>query len=144
MKNIFLLSSVAFLSLTSISLNTKPVMAGCGLFGMMTCAEEEGATAAVEPYDGCSAHGYVFEYRYYLNSYPDLQRAFGQNNCSAAFKHWNDYGIKEGRQGHPNFSSKCYLARYPDLQQAFGVNNYSAALQHYSQYGIKEKRDGKC
>lgn len=92
----------------------------------------------------CRRSSPVFDVSYYLNSNPDLQRAFGQKNCSEAVKHWSNNGIREGRQGHPDFSPKCYLSRYPDLQQALGGSNYSAAIDHYFKYGRNEARNGKC
>ncbi|WP_310429276.1 hypothetical protein [Chamaesiphon sp. VAR_48_metabat_135_sub] len=92
----------------------------------------------------CRASSPVFDVSYYLNSYPDLQAAFGQKNCSKAVRHWGENGIREGRQGHPDFSPKCYLNRYPDLQTALGASNYSAAIDHYFKYGRNEKRNGKC
>ncbi|WP_310484234.1 hypothetical protein [Chamaesiphon sp. VAR_48_metabat_403] len=60
MQKLLLLSGIALLSLTSISLNSKPAIAGCG-WGDITCnptkwtcppggcVEEEGATLGVQP-----------------------------------------------------------------------------------------------
>jgi len=85
----------------------------------------------------------VFDPNFCLMTYADLRQAFGTNQ-GAARDHWQGYGLREGRQGHPNFSPKCYLNRYPDLQNAFGATNYSRALDHYLYHGINEGRDGKC
>jgi hypothetical protein len=92
----------------------------------------------------CRRSSPVFDVNYYLSSHPDLQRAFGQRNCSESVRHWHNRGILEGRQGHPDFSPKCYLARYTDLQRAYGVSNYSEALNHYLRNGISENRNGRC
>jgi Group XII secretory phospholipase A2 precursor (PLA2G12) len=85
----------------------------------------------------------IFDAGFYLSSYKDLRNAFGTNRESAK-NHWLTYGIKEGRQAHPDFSPKCYLNRYPDLQRAVGASNYSAAIAHYLKYGRNENRNGKC
>jgi hypothetical protein len=69
MQKLLLLSGIALLSLTSISLSPKPAMAGCG-WGDITCnptkwtcppggcrVEEEGATLGVQPYGGGMSGG---------------------------------------------------------------------------------------
>ena len=81
-----------------------------------------------------------FDPSFYLDKYPDLQQAFG-NNYYAAFNHWTTFGIKAGRQGSSTFDVKFYLETYPDLQQAFG-NNYIAATFHWFGYGIYAGRNG--
>lgn len=83
----------------------------------------------------------VFNVEYYLNRYPDLAAAFG-NDYAAAINHWLTSGIAEGRQGAPGFNSVIYLNRNTDVQAAFGAGNYRAAIEHYIQYGISEGRAG--
>ncbi|MBI3074187.1 MAG: hypothetical protein HYY84_18930 [Deltaproteobacteria bacterium] len=82
----------------------------------------------------------VFDWRWYVENQPDLKRA--QSGQAQAQRHWQSHGIREGRQAHPNFSTKAYLARYPDLQRAFGATGYAKALYHYLNNGIKEGRKG--
>lgn len=84
----------------------------------------------------------VFDANFYLNKYPDLKSAFG-NDVQAAQQHWLQNGLKEGRDASPAFSIGGYRARYPDLQRAFGYD-YSALLRHWYDAGMKEKRDPRA
>jgi hypothetical protein len=86
----------------------------------------------------------VFDYRYYLNRYPDLRKAFGSNEYSAwkAAQHWYKYGVKEGRQGYEFFDPVFYLSNNPDVAKAYGESNYLGAIQHFVKYGKKEGRKG--
>ncbi|HWW70523.1 MAG TPA: hypothetical protein VN089_11330 [Duganella sp.] len=84
----------------------------------------------------------VFDANFYLNKYPDLKAAFG-NDAQAAQQHWLQNGLKEGRDASPAFSIGGYRARYPDLQRAFGYD-YPALLRHWYDNGIKEKRDPRA
>lgn len=84
----------------------------------------------------------VFDANFYLNKYPDLKAAFG-NDVQAAQQHWLQNGLKEGRDASPAFSIGGYRARYPDLQRAFGYD-YSALLRHWYDAGMKEKRDPRA
>jgi len=84
----------------------------------------------------------VFNPDWYLQAYPDLRAAFG-NNTSAATTHWLNYGIREGRQGALTFSAVEYLGMYSDLRAAFGGSNYLAGIQHYINNGISEGRGGR-
>ena len=74
----------------------------------------------------------VFDAEYYLNKYPDLKAAFG-NDYSAALNHFITFGIKEGRQGCDDFNIDIYKGNYPDLRKAFGNNN-GAYVAHYLEY----------
>ncbi len=80
----------------------------------------------------------VFDAKYYLNRYSDLKKAFG-NDYTAAYNHFINYGLKEGRTGSLLFDVKSYLKYYPDLKKAFG-NDYKAAYEHFLNYGLKEGR----
>ena len=83
----------------------------------------------------------VFNAAYYLNRYPDLKAAFG-NDEAKALAHFRNNGMKEGRQGCAGFNPVAYRARYADLRKAFG-NNWPAYYEHYMNCGaIKEKRIG--
>jgi hypothetical protein len=52
--------------------------------------------------------------------------------------HWVKIGIKEGRQGHPNFDAKDYKMLYEDISP---MNNEQAA-RHYVTHGSSEGRIG--
>jgi hypothetical protein len=82
-----------------------------------------------------------FNWKYYINSYPDLQRS-GINTFQKALEHWTFYGMKEGRICNPpkhKFDWKYYIRIYPDLQRC-GINTYQKALEHWTFYGMKEGR----
>lgn len=80
----------------------------------------------------------VFNYIYYSNRYDDLRKAFGTDK-DLLFKHFLEYGMKEGRQAIETFDVRAYKARYADLQNAFG-ENLPLYYKHYMEYGYNEKR----
>lgn len=80
----------------------------------------------------------AFDSDFYVNCYPDLKAAFG-NDANAAYNHYLTYGIKEGRIASPVFDAKTYIRNYPDLQAAFG-DDYEAAYNHFLANGMKEGR----
>lgn len=82
----------------------------------------------------------VFNWLFYLNSNADLLRA-GYKTEQQAISHWQNNGIREGRQAVSGFHTVQYLDKYPDLRAAFGTN-YAAALNHYLTNGINEGRQG--
>ena len=80
----------------------------------------------------------VFDPVYYLNKYPDLKAAFG-NDAKAALQHFVMHGISEGRQASAAFSLSVYYSSNADLRAAFGRNN-AMLVNHYLTYGCKEGR----
>ena len=80
----------------------------------------------------------AFDSDFYVNCYPDLKAAFG-NDANAAYNHYLTYGIKEGRIASPVFDAKTYIRNYPDLQAAFG-DDYVAAYNHFLTNGMNEGR----
>ncbi len=82
----------------------------------------------------------TFDADYYLNTYPDLKAAFG-NDSNAAYEHFLDHGISEGRCAKLTFDVAYYLNSYKDLQDAFG-NDYEAAYRHFITNGAAEGRSG--
>lgn len=83
----------------------------------------------------------IFDPIYYLNTYADIKRAFG-DDYNKALEHFINFGMSEGRQGRSDFDVYAYRARYVDLQNAFGTN-WKALYTHYLNCGINEHRDGK-
>jgi hypothetical protein len=80
-----------------------------------------------------------FDYKEYLNNYPDLAQA-GILTEQNALKHWNNHGIREGRVCIPiNIDYQQYLLNYPDLVSA-GIDTREKAIEHWVRYGYKEKR----
>ena len=84
----------------------------------------------------------AFDSEYYVNSYPDLKAAFG-NDAEAAYNHFINIGVKEGRVASPVFDPVTYILYYPDLQAAFGTD-YAAAYNHFVSTGINEGRLGSA
>lgn len=80
-----------------------------------------------------------FDPVFYLNHYPDLKAAFG-NNYQAALNHWLNNGVFEGRRPSRQFDPVFYLNYYPDLLAAFGSGNYLAAYNHWLSTGLSEGR----
>lgn len=84
--------------------------------------------------------GRVFDWRYYLERYPDLPE-HGVNTRAEAERHWMSYGLREGRQGHLHFQVREYLSMYGDLEAAFG-DDRGLAIEHYLLHGLQEGRVG--
>lgn len=93
-----------------------------------------------------------FDYVYYANANPDVKNAFGTNR-DALYKHYVEYGIREGRaakrisrsrlsafgKNGEGFDAVQYANAYPDLKAAFGENK-GALWNHYVNYGVYEGR----
>ena len=89
-------------------------------------------------------HPIIFDWKFYLRTYPDLGRA-GLRNRAQALQHWIKYGMKEGRRAVPTFCPKHYLAMYGDIRKAAaksGQNPLHFAIVHWLRYGISESRKG--
>ena len=82
------------------------------------------------------------DWQCYLDNYPDLRSAFGDDQTAAA-QHYTSLGQSEGRDCSCVCNWACYLARYPDLTSAFG-SDQSAAAQHWRSDGQSEGRDCTC
>lgn len=80
----------------------------------------------------------VFDYEYYYNRYPDLQRAFGKD-YSALLRHFVTCGMNEGRQATEYFDVYYYKDLYYDLRTAFG-SNLGQYYLHYINCGRSEGR----
>ena len=79
----------------------------------------------------------VYDYNYYIKKYPDIARAYGDDDV-AVLRHFINYGMAEGRQGKATFNINVYM-KYKDLQKAFGKNKKKYYL-HYINFGKKEGR----
>jgi len=95
-------------------------------------------------YQGYSANGLdysaVFDPDYYLSKYGDIKAAYGDNKF-AAFRHFLNYGMAEGRQGISTFDVNSYRRQYADLRRAYGSDLKSYYI-HYIKWGKKEGRAG--
>jgi hypothetical protein len=80
-----------------------------------------------------------FDWKYYIDNYPDLKRA-NINTEAFAIQHWNNYGQHEGREcNRLSFDWEYYINRYSDLKKA-GINTEAAAIQHWNNHGQNEGR----
>ncbi|MBQ9414809.1 MAG: hypothetical protein IJU16_06775 [Clostridia bacterium] len=84
----------------------------------------------------------VFDFQYYINTYPDIKAAYG-SNPTGALKHFLLSGMKEGRVASPVFSIQYYMSNYPDLKRVFGYD-YVRYAQHFVKNGMKEMRQGNA
>lgn len=85
-----------------------------------------------------SMYKLAFDANYYLNKYPDLQRAYGDNPVDwTLFEHFYNFGMKEARQGCADFDVIKYRQAYPDLDAAF-KDEWSAYYIHYIIVGANE------
>lgn len=82
----------------------------------------------------------VYDHAYYLDRNSDIKKAFGDNEL-AAFKHFTEHGMAEGRCASADFNVRTYRSNYADLEKAFG-DNYTGYFTHYMRYGYKEGRRG--
>lgn len=80
----------------------------------------------------------VFDPTYYADHNADVKAAYG-NDATKLFNHFTIFGMREGRQAHPNFNVNVYRLRYIDLQKAYG-SNLKLYYSHYLVFGIKEGR----
>lgn len=90
-------------------------------------------------YEGVD-YSLVYDKDFYLNKYPDLQKAIG-NNPIELLKHFVNAGMNEGRQGNANFSMQYYKSAYIDLRRAYG-NNTKEYYLHFVRSGKSEGRRG--
>ncbi len=100
------------------------------------------AATKVTTSDRMTMYAKVFDYVYYVNTYPDVVAAVG-NNSQSLLLHYMSCGIKEGRSASVYFNQQSYAARYPDLAAAYG-NNYDAYVKHYITSGVYEGRNASA
>ncbi|MCM1027182.1 MAG: DUF2963 domain-containing protein [Roseburia sp.] len=84
----------------------------------------------------------IFDAKYYADNNEDLKAAFGYDEA-ALYRHFQEYGLKEGRQMNPILDVAAYRAAYEDLEKAFG-DDWDAYVEHYLTYGVYEtnRREG--
>ena len=79
----------------------------------------------------------VYAYEHY-KKFEDLKKAFGDNK-EAYFKHFCQYGMKEGRIAKSSFNVKKYKNRYEDLRKNYGSN----LMEYYKHYCLWGKKEGR-
>ncbi|WP_200957568.1 Ig-like domain-containing protein, partial [Methylobacterium sp. Leaf94] len=123
-----------------LSLNPDVKAAGANaLEHYLQHGQREGRTV----YEGESSHIIRdFDVEFYLAENPDVAAMAAQTATrgvtpeSIAFRHYLDFGAKEGRAPNELFDPAAYLAANPDVA-ASGTN----PLIHYQEYGWREGRD---
>ena len=80
----------------------------------------------------------IYNYYYYIEKYPDIKNAFG-NDDVAVLAHFVNNGMAEGRQASEMFNVIVYRNNNADLNVAFG-DNLKAYYQHYITFGKNEDR----
>ena len=84
----------------------------------------------------------VFSKNWYLKNYPDVAR--NEKYKNNPYKHYIEYGIKEGRKPLPpvpvEYNEGEYLELNPDVAQAVAIGQYSSGIEHYLKYGFNENR----
>ena len=85
---------------------------------------------------------YVFSQNWYLKNYPDVAKSEKYKNNP--YKHYIEYGIKEGRKPlppvPPEFNEGEYLELNQDVAQAVARGEYTSGIEHYLKYGFNENR----
>ena len=85
---------------------------------------------------------YVFSQNWYLKNYPDVAK--NEKYKNNPYKHYIDYGIKEGRKPlptvPPEYNEGEYLELNPDVAQAVKNGTFTSGIEHYLKYGFNENR----
>ena len=82
----------------------------------------------------------VYSYDYYIEHNPDVYAAYGDDE-GAVFRHFIEYGMKEGRQSSPIFDISYYRGQYGDLAHEFG-DDLARYFNHFMRSGMAEGRQG--
>lgn len=100
-------------------------------------ANVDAIAGATTVYNGVD-YSQVYNFAYYISTYPDMKAAFDLDDA-AAIKHFVTNGMKERRIASDNFNVRSYFKANADLRAAFG-KNWVAYYDHYMKNGYKEKR----
>lgn len=85
---------------------------------------------------------YVFSKNWYLKRYSDIANSATYKDNP--YKHYVDYGKKEGRLALPpipeEYNEGAYLELNSDVAAAVNKGTYTSGIDHYLQYGFCENR----
>ena len=85
---------------------------------------------------------YLFSKNWYLTNYPDVAK--NEKYKDNPYKHYIDYGIKEGRKPlppiPPEYNEGEYLELNQDVAQAVAKGTFTSGIEHYLKYGFNENR----
>jgi hypothetical protein len=79
----------------------------------------------------------VFDWDYYYDNNPDVV-----SKGADLYDHWKNNGIREGRQGAPEFHAKYYRDRYIDVQQLCKASDEVCTITHWVNNGVEGGRQG--
>ena len=113
-----------------------PALALAAALAFAPLSVDAATTAKHHSVKTAKEHGFDADY-YYANN-PDVARVFGKND-KALFKHYLEYGIKEGRSASAEFNLKDYKEMHKDLAAKFG-EDYAKYAEHYQKFGKAEGR----
>ena len=85
---------------------------------------------------------HLFSKNWYLSNYPDVAK--NEKYKNNPYKHYIEYGIKEGRtplpEVPPEYNEGEYLELNQDVAQAVARGEYTSGIEHYLKYGFNENR----
>lgn len=77
---------------------------------------------------------------YYLYKNPDVAAEVKKGLLESGYKHFVEYGIKEGRDPNSGFNTQYYLDKNRDVAEAVRNGSLESAFQHWLLYGQQENR----
>ena len=85
---------------------------------------------------------HLFSKNWYLKKYSDVAK--NEKYKINPYKHYIEYGIKEGRKPlppvPPEYNEGEYLELNPDVAHAIARGEYTSGIDHYLKYGFNENR----
>ena len=82
-----------------------------------------------------------FDLEFYLETYPDIQKAIDDGQLTSARAHFIEQGFLEGRFGsRPDVDEGHYKSTYPDVAAAINAGIMASAIEHYIRGGAFEGR----
>ena len=88
---------------------------------------------------------YVFSKNWYLKNYPDIAK--NEKYKNNPYKHYIEYGIKEGRKPlppvPPEYNEGDYLELNPDVAQAVARGTFTSGIEHYLKYENSNTKENK-
>ncbi|MFQ3680502.1 MAG: hypothetical protein SNJ60_08370, partial [Pseudanabaenaceae cyanobacterium] len=81
-----------------------------------------------------------FDENFYLYNNPDVAQAVRQGQFASGRRHFEEFGMREGRDG--NFNEAYYLRIHGDVAQAVQRGQFRNGLEHFQRFGRNEGRAG--
>jgi V8-like Glu-specific endopeptidase len=77
---------------------------------------------------------------YYLQNHSDVAAAVREGFFNSGLDHFEQHGMKEGRDPNLGFNTQYYLEQNPDVAEALRNGSLESAFQHWLLYGQQENR----